>query len=56
MKDQQNFLYGWTKFCLENAQYGVETLGTKLSCVMENSCTEFLVFYEREWLHRDLGL
>jgi hypothetical protein len=37
MENQQNFLYEYTKFCLEQAQHGVDTLGTKLSGVMEIS-------------------
>ena len=37
MEEQQNFLYEYTKFCLEQAQHGVDTLGTKLSGVMEIS-------------------
>jgi hypothetical protein len=37
MEDQQNFLYEYAKFCLEQAQHGVDTLGTKLSGVMEIS-------------------
>lgn len=37
MEEQQNFLYEYTKFCLEQAQHGVDTLGTKLAGVMEIS-------------------
>jgi len=37
MEDQQSFLYEYAKFCLEQAQHGVDTLGTKLSGVMEIS-------------------
>jgi len=37
MEDQQSFLYEYTKFCLEQAQHGVDTLGTKLAGVMEIS-------------------
>ena len=37
MEPQQNFLYEYTKFCLEQAQHGVDTLGTKLAGVMEIS-------------------
>jgi hypothetical protein len=37
METQQNFLYEYTKFCLEQAQHGVDTLGTKLAGVMEIS-------------------
>ena len=37
MEEQQSFLYEYTKFCLEQAQHGVDTLGTKLSGVMEIS-------------------
>jgi hypothetical protein len=37
METQQNFLYEYTKFCLEQAQHGVDTVGSKLTGVMEIS-------------------
>ncbi len=37
MEETQNFAHEYTKFCLEQAQHSVDTLGTKLANVMEIS-------------------
>ncbi len=37
MEERQTFLYEYARFCLEQAQHGVDTLGTKLAGVMEIS-------------------
>ena len=45
MEEQQNFLYEYTKFCLEQAQHGVDTVGTKLTGVMEISALLLLLLF-----------
>lgn len=60
MEENPSFLYEYTKFCLEQAQHGVDTLGNKLAGVMEISAllllglrvtSTFQVYVKPEQVH-----
>ena len=56
MEEQQNFLYEYTKFCLEQTQHGVDTVGTKLTGVMEISALLLLGLRVTVWLPESFRL